>query len=262
MRQSASWAPYAGSGAVILAIVLFILAGVLLYAAIRLPHPITVKRPGKMFGVLIVVMFVIAVVAFLVAVTVYAQALIQQTGSIPTPPNPISPVTTASALVTFFVIIALARRSGFWGAIGSAIVGTIAAPMIFELPFDLIVMWRTFPPKPAAEYTLLYFLPLFLIELLSFAMVLLSPLVTVSRSTLSLLAGMLFIFAVWALVGFAYPATPVPTALNMLSKALAFAAAASLFLPEGRLSAVTTIVNTSAAETKTPTHASQTSGLI
>ncbi|HET9111243.1 MAG TPA: hypothetical protein VFN78_10500 [Ktedonobacterales bacterium] len=262
MRQSASWAPYAGSGAIILAVVLFILAGVLVYAAIRLPRPITFKRPGKTFGALIVVMFVIALVAFLVAVTVYVQALIQQIGSIPTPPNPISPVTMASALVTFFVIIALARHSGLWGAIGSAIVGTIAAPMIFELPFDLIVMWRTYPPKPAAEYTLLYFLPLFLIELLSFAMVLLSPLVTVSRSTLFLLAGMFFIFAVWALVGFTYPASPVPTALNMLSKVLAFAAAASLFLPEGKLSRVTSIVETSEAENVTPIHATPSSGLL
>lgn len=41
------------------------------------------------------------------------------------------------------------------------------------------------------------------------------------------------IFAVWAVFGFAYPATPLPIALNMLSKVLAFAAAVSLSLAGG-----------------------------
>ena len=45
------------------------------------------------------------------------------------------------------------------------------------------------------------------------------------------LAGMFLIFAVWAVFGFAYPASPLPIALNMISKVLAFAAAVSLFLP-------------------------------
>jgi hypothetical protein len=53
-----------------------------------------------------------------------------------------------SALATFIIIAYLSRRSGFKVALGAAIVGTIAAPMIFELPFDLIVITRTYPPKP------------------------------------------------------------------------------------------------------------------
>jgi hypothetical protein len=58
-----------------------------------------------------------------------------------------------------------------------------------------------------------------------------SPVMKLSRYTLFLLAGIFLIFAVWALFGFAYPAAPIPVALNMISKFLAFATAVSLFLP-------------------------------
>ena len=93
-------------------------------------------------------------------------------------------------------------------------------------------MWRTFPPTPAALYTPLFFLPLFLIEISSFAMLMLSPVMRLSRYTLFFLAAMFLVFGVWALFGFAYPAWPVPIALNMLSKVLAFATSVSLFLPQ------------------------------
>jgi hypothetical protein len=56
-----------------------------------------------------------------------------------------------------------------------------------------------------------------------------------SRATLFLLAGMFLIFAVWAVFGFAYPAAPLPIAFNMISKVLAFATAASLFLPQKKI---------------------------
>jgi hypothetical protein len=48
---------------------------------------------------------------------------------------------------------------------------------------------------------------------------------------LFLLAGMFLLFAVWAVFGFASPSAPIPIALNMIAKGLAFAAAVSLFLP-------------------------------
>jgi hypothetical protein len=151
------------------------------------------------------------------------------------PVNPITPVTETSGVVAFIVIAYLARRSGFWVAFGSAIVGTIAAPMIFEFPFDLIVMGRTYPPTPEIPFTLLFFFPLFLVEVSSFAMLTLSPLMKLSRYTVFLLAGIFLIFAVWALFGFAYPAAPIPVALNVISKILAFATAVSLFLPQEKI---------------------------
>ncbi|HLI09619.1 MAG TPA: hypothetical protein VKV40_23860 [Ktedonobacteraceae bacterium] len=214
-----------------LAVALFIVTGVLVYLAFRLRHPVEVKRPGKFVGVLLVVILMVSVLAFLVAAGTYALALTQQEGHIIEPGDPITPVTLASAALAFFVIIAMSGRSSFRVAVGSAIVGTIAAPMIFELPFDLIVMGHTYPPTPGALFTLLFFLPLFLIELTSFAMLALSPLMRLSRYTLFCLAGMFLIFAVWAWFGFAYPLAPLPIVLNMISKVLAFATAVSLFLP-------------------------------
>ena len=67
-------------------------------------------------------------------------------------------------------------------------------------------------------------------EILSFALLTLSPVMRLSKVTFFLLAGMFFVFAVWALAGFAYPSTPFPIAMNMLSKIVAFAVAISLFL--------------------------------
>ncbi len=235
MTQYGTWSPYGGSNSILLAGVLCIVTGVLMYLAIRLPDPIEVKRPGKFIGISLVVIWLLSVTTFLVAVTTYVRALYQQVGHFTGPVNPITPVTELSGLVAFFVIAYLARRSGFWIAFGSAIVGTIAAPMIFELPFDLIVMWRTYPPAPEIPFTLLFFLPLFLVEVSSFAMLALSPVMKLSRYTLFLLAGIFLIFAVWALFGFAYPAAPIPVALNTIAKILAFATAVSLFLPQEKI---------------------------
>ena len=235
MTQYGTWSPYVGSNSIILAVVLLIVTSVLIYFAIRLHHPIEVKRPGKFLGVSIVVIWLLSVTTFLVAVTTYVSALYQQVGQFTGPTNPITPITMLSGLVAFFVIAYLTRQSGFWVAFGSAIVGTIAAPMIFELPFNLIVMWRTYPPTPEILFTLLFFLPLFLVEISSFAMLALSPVMKLSRYTLFLLAGFFLIFAVWALFGFSYPETPIPIILNVVSKILAFAVAVSLFVPHEKI---------------------------
>lgn len=232
MTHSEGWSPYAGSSSIILAAGLLIVTGVLIYFANRIHHPLAVKRPGKVLSVALVVIWVVCVIAVLEASSIYILALYRQEGGhLTVAADHITPVTLTAAVVAFFVIAYLARRSGFWVAVGSAIVGTIAAPMIFELPFDLIVMGRTHPPAPGTLLILLFFLPLILVEILSLVMLTFSPVMKLSRATLFLLAGMFVIFAVWAMFGFTYPATPLPIALNMISKVLAFAAAVSLFLP-------------------------------
>jgi hypothetical protein len=106
--------------------------------------------------------------------------------------------------------------------------------MIFEFPFDLIVMARTNPPIPPDPdlYRLLFFAPLFLVEFTTLALLTLSPMVKLPRAPFFFFALMLTVFAVWGLSGFAYPSTPVPFALNVLSKIVAFAVALSLFLPQ------------------------------
>jgi hypothetical protein len=59
-------------------------------------------------------------------------------------------MTAAFAIFVIVLIIGLAARPGV--RLGSAAIAAMAAPMIFELPFDLIVMARTYPaiaPDPA-----------------------------------------------------------------------------------------------------------------
>ena len=60
------------------------------------------------------------------------------------PTNPISKVTIISAIAVFTTMTYATRKNGVKSALGSALVGS----MIFELPFDLIVMNRTFPAIP------------------------------------------------------------------------------------------------------------------
>ena len=58
--------------------------------------------------------------------------------------------------------------------------------------------------------------------------------VRLSRATFFSLALMLAVFAIWALPGFGYPSTPVPYALNAISKLLAFVTILTLFLPRAQ----------------------------
>ncbi|MFX1519844.1 MAG: hypothetical protein ACFFCD_07980 [Promethearchaeota archaeon] len=218
-----------------MAATLLIIGGLLAYLGTRLDHSVEVERPGKAIRILLVVLWGLAFSTFVIAVDIYIWTLYQQVGKLTLPVNPISPITTVSGLVTFITIAFLARHHGLKIAVGSAIVGTLAAPMIFELPFDLIVMGRTYPPTPAVQFTLLFFLPLFLVEIISFMLLTLSPLTKMSRYTLFSLAAMFFVFAVWALFGFSYPSSAIPIALNVVSKILSFVAAITLFLPQKEL---------------------------
>lgn len=229
MTHDGNWSPYTGSSSYILAGMLLLATVVLTYVGVRFRQGKPGTRSGKFLGALLISSFVLAILTFLTAVGAYGLADVQQ-GINFTSTDPITPVTLTAAIVTFFVILYLTHKSGARTAIGSAIVGTIAAPLIFELPFDLIVMWQTFPPSPPTLYTPLFFFPLFLVEILSFALLTLSPVMRPSKFTFFLLAGMFFVFAIWALAGFAYPSTPFPIAMNTLSKIVAFAVAISLFL--------------------------------
>jgi len=150
------------------------------------------------------------------------------------PADPITPVTFIGVGVIFAIILIAGSSYGVRVALASAVIGAMAAPMIFEFPFDLIVMARTYPPVPPdpALYRVLFFGPLLLVEVTTLALLTLSPMVRLSRAACFCFALMLVVFAVWGLSGFAYPSAPVPFALNVVSKILAFAAALSLFLPQ------------------------------
>ena len=82
-------------------------------------------------------------------------------------------------IALFCGILHIGRSLSQEARLGSAVIGAIAAPMIFEFPFDLIVMTRTYPavsPDPAL-YRVLIFAPLFLVEFTTLALLALSPLV-------------------------------------------------------------------------------------
>ena len=227
-----SWSPYGGGSAIILTVILLIITGALLFFALRLRHSIAFKRPGKYLIFALVVGWLLGVIAVLEASTTYIIALYQQAGGHLTyPPDYVTPVTYTLLVLSFFVIAYLARRIGFWGAVGSAIVGTIVAPIIFELPFDLIILWRISPPPPGVQLIVIFFTSFIVLQILSLMMLTFTPVVRLSRLTLFLLASMFLIFAVWAVFGYAPPETPLPVALNIVSKILAFAVAVSLFLP-------------------------------
>ena len=104
--------------------------------------------------------------------------------------------------------------------------------MIFEFPFDLIVMTRTNPPIPTHPmlYRQLFFLPLFLVEFSTVSLLTLLPSMRVTAYAAYAVAGMFVVFAVWAAFGFAFPAEPLPLALNVISKILCFVAAIMLFV--------------------------------
>jgi hypothetical protein len=236
MPQYGTWVSYGGDARIWLAIGLLAVAGGAVLAGIRLPLPARATQPGRAGRVVMILAWVASMVAFLVGLTIYIRQYIhayQLSVHTAAPKDPIAPITLAAAAVVFVII--LSRNSpGFGTRLLSGAIAAMAAPMIFELPFDLIVMARTYPaiPPDPALYRALFFVPLVLIEITTLLLLRLSPMVRLSRATFFSFALMLGVFAVWALSGFGYPSAPLPTALNIVSKILAFVTVLTLFLPQ------------------------------
>ena len=234
MTHYGTWISYGGTARIALAVVLMAAAGGVAFAGMRLPLPYRPARPGKAARTFRIAIWLVAIVALPVCVAAYAQHALREHLLHAAPADPIAPVTLICSGLTFFVIVVASSARGWRVALGSAVMGALAAIMIFELPFDLIVMARTYPPLPPdpALYRALFFVPLFLIEITTLWLLPLSPLFRVSKAALFFFASMLATFAVWGLFGFGYPSSPVPFALNVVSKILAFAVALTLLLPE------------------------------
>jgi len=234
-----TWAPYTGADAMLLAVVLLVVAVVFAYLGLRLKAPGAPARPGKATSLLLVLIWLVSLLAFVIDSVAYGwvlkEANLAATYKSYTAPNPVTPITEAGAAIAFVVILVLTRKHGFKIAILSAFVGALVAPMIFELPFDLIVLTRIYPPIPPAPtvFRLLFFLPLFLLELSTMSFLAFSPLTKISKYTLFSLAGFFAVFAVWAAFGFSYPSDLLDTLFNDLSKALCFVVAITFFW-EGR----------------------------
>ena len=103
--------------------------------------------PASKAAVFMLVPWVLAIAAFLACLVVYIQQLRREGLAHGLPPDHIFPITFIAAGVTFFIIVTNGRP-GSRTAFTSAIIAAMAGPMVFELPFDLIVMARTYPPTP------------------------------------------------------------------------------------------------------------------
>jgi hypothetical protein len=232
MAGSSPWVIYSGTDEIVLIVVLIAAAAAVAYAGIRLPLPARLPRPGWAAKIIMLATWVAAIAALVVCVHRYLTQA-SQAGFVHTPrSNPITPVTLIGTAVLFFVIALAQKARGWRVAVGSAVIGAAAAPWIFEVPFDLIVMPRTHPVVDPGLYRLLLFGPLIAVGVMTVALLSLSPAVRVHRATLWCLAGMLALFAGWALFGFSYPSDPGPVTLNALSKILALVTALTLFLPQ------------------------------
>jgi hypothetical protein len=229
---SAPWVPYEGNAAIVLAIVLLLVAAGFAYAGTRLRAPLRVTRPELTVTWFMIAIWLLANYSVIIVWWVYGLQVREAY------PNFVAPrlhrvgTFLVDAPVTFFVILYLTRRWGWKVALASAAVGTASAPMIFEFPFDLIIMWRSNPPIPAAPvlYRQLLCLSLFLWEFTTVSLLTLLPSMRVTAYAAYAVAGMFAVFAIWAELGFAFPSEPLPLVLNIISKILCFVAAIMLFV--------------------------------
>jgi hypothetical protein len=229
MSQHPTWADYSGTARIILAVVLLIIAAVAGYGGVRLRRPVRLPRPGRGVTNALLTAWVVVIFAFLAALSELTQQARQQNPHQARLTGPIAPVTFTAVGVTFVVIIVLGRSYGWPVRLLGAAIGALAAPMIFEFPFDFIVMARI--TQVSAAKLVAFFLPLYLIEIVTLILLAASPMVRLRRVTCLGFASMLAVFAIWALFGFGYPSTEPAYALNVVSKILAFLTTVTLFLP-------------------------------
>jgi hypothetical protein len=221
------WLSYGGPARVALAVVLVAVAAAAAGAGLRLRVPKRLTSPARTPRTVMLVTWGMAIVAYLVCHSLYTLQLIRQ--HLTYPADPILPITVACAIALFFGIVHAGRSLSQKARLGSAFIGAIAPLMIFQFPFDLIVMTRLDPAAPDPALYRALFVATFLVECTTLALLSLCPLVRLSRTAFFAFALMLLIFGIWALSGFSQPTAPLPFALNAASKVVAFVVALSLF---------------------------------
>src|SRR5215469_10295625 len=141
--QYGTWVSYGGAARLVLAIVLLATAAGVAYAAARLPLPVRPARLSAAVRTVMLVTWLFAIVLLLAgAAADVRQALHEHL--LHAPADPITPVTFIGVGVIFVIILIAGSTYGVRVALASAVIGAMAAPMIFEFPFDLIVMARTY----------------------------------------------------------------------------------------------------------------------
>jgi hypothetical protein len=226
-----AWFAYHGSEAITLAVVLAAVAILFAVAGARLKRPIALKRPGWAIGSMVFLLWLLSMLMLFVALRAYGIQLQELHIEFEQQKPQIG--TFYYAWVVLFIIAWLTRKHGGKTAWYSGFFGAAGAVMLFELPFDLIIMARVFPPvaPEPGVFRALFFGPLFMWEVSTLALLAMSPAMRITRGALFALAGMFAVWGVWAAAfGFAYPVEPGPWTVNVISKLLAFAAAVLLFV--------------------------------
>jgi len=233
MTQYGTWVSFSGNARLVLAVILLVVAGGLVVAGIVVRRTVRLPRPGFTLTGFMLAGWGLAGVAFLSCLGAYAAQEHHEHIAKAPPADPIAPWTLAAAIL-LMVVVYITTPHGRWVRVSSAAIAAMAGAAIFELPFDLIIWTRIYPPVPPDPelYRALFFVPLVLVELTTLSLLTMTPMVRLSRTTFLCLALMLLVFALWALAGFGYPSAPVPLAMNVVSKILAFVTALSLFSPE------------------------------
>jgi hypothetical protein len=216
-----AWTPYPVPETYLVALILGLVAIGLFLAARRMKKPIPLPRPGRILKGVIVIIWIVSLLFFLGVIRVIAE----KTHNAPST-GPILPITIASAVFTFVYLAYVARKGGILSSLGNGFVGAVAGPMIFEFPFDLIVI----PLLKIGPFALLIFFgPLFTIIFTTLALLLFSKRTAITKNSLYPLAAMFLVFALWALEGFSYPSNPISFTLNAASKVLSFITIIAMF---------------------------------
>jgi hypothetical protein len=221
LSVGAAWGPYTTPTSIFVALLLALIAVGLILSARRMKEPIKLPHPRRVVKVVIVILWAFSVLFFLGIIRI-----IDEKTHAPVSTGPILPITLASATGTFVYLAYATRKGGILPAIGNGLVGAMAGPMIFEFPFDLIVIPLL---NLKIRGLLIFFGPLFAVIFTTLALLLFSKRTAITKNSLHSLAAMLLVFSVWALEGFSYPSNPVSFILNAVSKVLSFVTIVALF---------------------------------
>jgi hypothetical protein len=221
------WHAYSGTAALSLSLVLFALGIGLVFLGTRATEGARFGMPGRAAKVVTVLVWAVSI---FVVLGLFKEVAVR-TGESSLGFGPVLPITLASALCAFVAIAYMTRGGGTLAALGDGFAGAVAGPMVFELPFVLIItpVVTTEIPHP-----LLLFTVFLVVILTTLALPFFSSRFSVTRYSLYLLGGMVVVFAAWALLtGYAPPSDPVSFGLNAVSKVLGFASVVAGFVDSG-----------------------------
>jgi len=137
------WVSYGGAARIWLAVVLLAAAAGLASAGIWLPLPGRAARSSRAALIATLAAWVASIAAWLACFAIYVRQYLHEYHialAKAAPPDHVAPVTFLAVAAVFIIIVSRSSAGG-GTRLASAAIGAIAAPLIFELPFDLIV-WR------------------------------------------------------------------------------------------------------------------------